>query len=51
VKNACEGGGDSYSLIHGDVPTVMRALASSDEEKALAETELAILAAPRRAFG
>jgi predicted GNAT family N-acyltransferase len=51
VKNACEGATESYSLIHGDVPTVMRALAGSEEEKALAEIELALLAAPQKAYG
>lgn len=46
VKNACEGASESYSLIHGDVPTVMRALAATDEERALAEAELALLPQP-----
>jgi hypothetical protein len=50
VKNACEGGGESYSLIHGDVPTVLRALAGTDQERALAETELALLSAPQQAY-
>ena len=50
VKNACEGAAETYSLIHGDVPTVLRALASTDEERALAEEELAILSAPSRAY-
>lgn len=50
VKNACEGAAETYSLIHGDVPTVLRALASTDEERDLAEEELAILSAPSRAY-
>jgi hypothetical protein len=41
VKDACEGAEESYSLIHGSVPVVLRALASSDEERAIAERELA----------
>lgn len=49
VKNACEGSGQSYSLIHGAVPTVLRALAGNDEEQALAEVELALMNAPEEA--
>ncbi len=41
VKDACEGSGESYSLIHGSVPVVLRALANNDEERELAEAELA----------
>jgi hypothetical protein len=33
VKDACEDAEGSYSLIHGHVPDVLRALAASDEEK------------------
>ena len=43
VKDACQGEGGSYSLIHGDVPTVFRALAGSDRERELAESRLAML--------
>lgn len=50
VKNACEGAGETYSLIHGDVPTVLRALAGTDAERELAEEELALLAEPQRAY-
>lgn len=50
VKNACEGSGETYSLIHGDVPTVLRALAGTDAERELAEQELAILNAPTQAY-
>ena len=49
VKNACEGSGETYSLIHGDVPTVLRALAGTDAERELAEEELVILNAPTQA--
>lgn len=41
VKDACEGSEESYSLIHGSVPVVLRALASTDQERDLAERELA----------
>jgi hypothetical protein len=40
VKEACEDAAQSFSLIHGHVPTVLRALAGSDSESALAENEL-----------
>jgi hypothetical protein len=50
VKNACEGNAETYSLIHGDVPTVLRALAGTDAERALAEEELALLNAPQMAY-
>ena len=50
VKNACEASDETYSLIHGDVPTVLRALAGTDAERELAEEELAILSAPSRAY-
>lgn len=50
VKNACEGDGETYSLIHGNVPTVLRALAGTDAERQLAEEELALPAAPERAY-
>lgn len=43
VKDACENGGESYSLIHGHAPSVLMALAGSDEEKALAEREVATM--------
>lgn len=43
VKDACQGEGGSYALIHGDVPTVFRALAGSDRERELAESRLAML--------
>jgi len=41
VRNACSNGGESYSLIHGHAPSVLMALAGSDDEKALAGQELA----------
>lgn len=41
VKDACEGAEESYCLIHGSVPVVLHALAGTDEERALAERELA----------
>ena len=50
AKNACEGSLESYSLIHGDVPTVLRALAGTDAERTLAEEELALLSAPQLAY-
>jgi hypothetical protein len=50
VKNACEGDADTYSLIHGDVPTVLRALAGTDAERDLAEEELALLSLPQQAY-
>lgn len=49
VKNACEGGSDNYSLIHGNVSTVLRALAGTDAERELAEEELALLRKPEQA--
>jgi hypothetical protein len=45
VKDACEGTAESFSLIHGPVPVVLRALAGSEAESALAEHELACLEA------
>ena len=50
LKNACVGAADTYSLIHGDVPTVLRALAASGAERTIAEAELALLAGPQRAY-
>ena len=50
VKNACERSEQSYSVIHGNVPTVLRALASTAEEQALAEAELTALHGPAEAF-
>lgn len=50
LKNACERANDNYSLIHGDVPTVLRALAGTDEERGLAEEELVLLGEPRQAY-
>ncbi|GAC1600577.1 MAG: hypothetical protein NVS3B2_02890 [Ramlibacter sp.] len=50
VKSACEGSMETYSLIHGDVPAVLRALAGTDAERELAEGELALLSAPQRAY-
>lgn len=46
VKSACEGADETYSLIHGSVPTVLRALAATDAERNEAEVELASLAGP-----
>ena len=43
VKDACQGAEGSYSLIHGDVATVFRALAGSEQERELAESRLAML--------
>ena len=40
VKDACKSGDESYCLIHGDVASVLRALAGSDSEKAQAERAL-----------
>jgi len=41
VKSACEGAAEPFSLIHGVVPTVLRALAGNESERLLAESELA----------
>lgn len=41
VKDACSGVADSYSLIHGRMPTILLALAGSSAERAQAEPELA----------
>jgi hypothetical protein len=43
VKDACEGAEQSLSLIHGKVNAVLQALASSDEERLLAQSELAAM--------
>jgi hypothetical protein len=43
VKNACEGTAGPFSLIHGVVPTVLRALAGNEAERRLAESELALI--------
>ncbi len=40
VKDACQGETETYSLIHGHAPSVLMALATTDEEKALAGREL-----------
>ena len=40
VKSACEGHSEPFSLIHGGVPTVLRALAGSESERLLADSEL-----------
>lgn len=50
VKNVCEDATETYSLIHGDVPTVFRALAGTSEERAVAEAELALLCKPELAY-
>ena len=50
VKNACEGPGETYSLIHGTVPTVLRALAGTAAERQYAEEELALLAGAQQAY-
>ena len=42
VKDASEGPEGTYSLIHGDVATVFRALAGSDQERELAESRLSL---------
>lgn len=41
IKEACAGAEQSLSLIHGKASTVLLALASNEEEKMLAECELA----------
>jgi len=41
VKDACGGSAEPFSLIHGPVHTVLRALAGNDTESSLAEHELA----------
>lgn len=43
VKDAAQGSEVAYSLIHGDVPTVFRALAGNEQERELAESRLALL--------
>ncbi len=40
AKDACHDTAGSFSLIHGPVPMVLQALATSAGEKALAETEI-----------
>lgn len=50
VKNACEGPGETYSLIHGNVPAVLRALAGTDVERQQAEEELALLGGAQQAY-
>jgi hypothetical protein len=40
MEDACEGADGAVTLIHGKVAGVLRALASTDEEKLLAEREL-----------
>ena len=46
MKDACEGADGSLSLIHGKASGVLLALASNEEEKLLAECELAALRQP-----
>lgn len=48
VKDACEQPDGSYSLIHGEVPEVLMALAGSDAERELATTELVAWEARQR---
>ncbi|WBY01990.1 N-acetyltransferase [Ramlibacter tataouinensis] len=43
LKDAFEGEDGSYSLIHGDVATVFRALAGSEQEQQQAQLRLAAL--------
>lgn len=45
VKDACADGEGSYSLIHGHVPDVLRALAATPQEKAMVGRILALRAA------
>ncbi len=45
IKEAQEGNADPISLIHGHVPSVLMALASTDEEKLQAQMEMIRLAA------
>jgi predicted GNAT family N-acyltransferase len=42
VKDASQEDGESYSLIHGTVPDVLRALAATPDERQLAENILAL---------
>ena len=42
MKDACEGTAEPFSLIHGVVPTVLRALAGDESERSLAESELTL---------
>jgi hypothetical protein len=42
VKNVAEDGEGTYSLIHGTVPNVLRALAGNDAERELTEEILAL---------
>jgi hypothetical protein len=44
VKDASQDAGNTYSLIHGHVPTVLRALAADAAEKRAAEEALALYA-------
>lgn len=46
IKDACEGADGSLSLIHGKASDVLLALASNEEEKLLAQCELAALRQP-----
>ena len=43
MKDVCREGDESFCLIHGATPTVLRALAGTEAEKMLAERELALL--------
>lgn len=46
MKDACAGADGSLSLIHGKVSDVLLALASNEEEKLLAQCQLATLRQP-----
>jgi hypothetical protein len=46
MKDACEGSEGSLSLIHGKASDVLLALASNEEEKLLAQCQLASLRQP-----
>ncbi|MGZ5194415.1 MAG: N-acyl amino acid synthase FeeM domain-containing protein [Ramlibacter sp.] len=43
MKDVCREGDDSFCLIHGATPSVLRALAGTEAEKMLAERELALI--------
>lgn len=46
MKDACEGADGALSLMHGKASAVLLALASNEEEKLLAQCELAALRRP-----
>lgn len=46
MKDACSGAGESLSLIHGKASGVLMALASNEEEKLLAQCQLALVRQP-----